>query len=168
MASILLTFRFERESKMKQTAIRYHDFCMGHRVVGHEGKCRHLHGHNYRVHFHCEATQLDEVGRVIDFSVIKQLLCDWIEDNWDHKFMAWLEDPIMRPIAEEGHELIFDTKDIDDLQSSFVWVDFNPTAENIAAYFLNDIAPVLLEGTGVKVTKVVLEETRKCSVECSH
>ncbi|QIW90774.1 UNVERIFIED_ORG: hypothetical protein GCAPEGMB_00455 [Vibrio phage V07] len=152
---------------MKQTAIRYHDFCMGHRVVGHEGKCRHLHGHNYRIHFHCEAAHLDEVGRVIDFSVIKQLLCEWIEDHWDHKFMAWLDDPIMRPIAEEAHGIILQDQDIVDMQNSFVFVDFNPTAENIAAHFLDHIGPKLLFGTGVQLTKVVLEETRKCSVECS-
>lgn len=153
---------------MKQTAIRYHDFCMGHRVVGHEGKCRHLHGHNYRIHFHCEAAHLDEVGRVIDFSVIKQLLCEWIEDHWDHKFMAWLDDPVMRPIAEEAHGIILQDQDIVDMQNSFVFVDFNPTAENIAAHFLDHIGPKLLFGTGVQLTKVVLEETRKCSVECSH
>ena len=48
-------------------AHRYHDFCAGHRVVGHENKCRHLHGHNYRVTFYCESQELDGVGRVVDF-----------------------------------------------------------------------------------------------------
>lgn len=163
---------------MKQTAIRYHDFCMGHRVVGHEGKCRHLHGHNYRIHLHCEAQHLDEVGRVIDFSVIKQLLCEWIEHSWDHKFMAWDQDPVANFIREAQREDAIlgashdCTPELDDVSSlaianSFVWVSFNPTAENIAAHFLEDIAPNLLLGTGVKLTKVVLEETRKCSVECS-
>ena len=33
------------------SASRYHDFSAGHRVTGHENKCAHLHGHNYRVHF---------------------------------------------------------------------------------------------------------------------
>jgi 6-pyruvoyltetrahydropterin/6-carboxytetrahydropterin synthase len=43
---------------------RYHDISCGHRVHGHEGKCRHLHGHNYRVHFTCIAEDgaLDGVG----------------------------------------------------------------------------------------------------------
>jgi 6-pyruvoyltetrahydropterin/6-carboxytetrahydropterin synthase len=44
------------------TANRYHDISCGHRVVGHEGKCRHLHGHNYRIHFVCAAPQLDSSG----------------------------------------------------------------------------------------------------------
>src|SRR5690606_40371968 len=53
-------------------AERYHDISCGHRVVGHEGKCRFLHGHNYRIHFTVAADQLDEIGRVVDFSVIKR------------------------------------------------------------------------------------------------
>ena len=43
------------------TVERYHDISMGHRVVGHESKCRHLHGHNYRIHFVCTAPELDGV-----------------------------------------------------------------------------------------------------------
>ncbi|HET9130028.1 MAG TPA: 6-carboxytetrahydropterin synthase, partial [Terriglobia bacterium] len=78
---------------MSWQAKRYHDISCGHRVYGHESKCAHLHGHNYRVHFVCEAEQLDQVGRVIDFSEIKHRLCEWLEDNWDHKFLMWEQDP---------------------------------------------------------------------------
>ena len=78
------------------TATRYHDISCGHRVVGHEGKCQYLHGHNYRIHFTCTAESLDTVGRVIDFSVIKSKLCMWLEDNWDHMFLAWDEDEVIR------------------------------------------------------------------------
>ena len=63
------------------TVERYHDISMGHRVVGHESKCRHLHGHNYRIHFICTAPELDGVGRVIDFSEIKERLCQWLEEE---------------------------------------------------------------------------------------
>lgn len=135
----------------KINAIRYHDFCMGHRVVGHEGKCRNLHGHNYRIHLYVEADELDHVGRVIDFSVIKSALCEWIEESWDHKFMMWKEDPFSRGIM--------------DIDPAAFLVPFNPTAENISRYFCDEVAPVLLDGLGVKLTKVTLEETRKCSVD---
>ena len=77
------------------TVERYHDISMGHRVVGHESKCRHLHGHNYRIHFVCTAPELDGVGRVIDFSEIKERLCQWLEENWDHKMVLWSEDPLL-------------------------------------------------------------------------
>ena len=40
-----------RDSNGITTAARYHDFSAGHKVTGHENKCAHLHGHNYRVHF---------------------------------------------------------------------------------------------------------------------
>lgn len=141
---------------------RYHDICAGHRVVGHEGKCRHLHGHNYRIHFTCSASELDSVGRVVDFSVVKDTLCQWLEDNWDHKFLAWEKDPMITEFyyglvgkAEFEHAFLF--------QESIVFVPFNPTAENIAKHLVEEIGPYILNGTGVTLEKVVIDETRKCS-----
>ena len=68
---------------------RYHDISCGHRVHGHESKCAHLHGHNYRIFFTVQADnkQLDTIGRVLDFSVIKSRLCEWLEKWWDHKML---------------------------------------------------------------------------------
>lgn len=156
---------------MKLTANRYHDISVGHRVVGHEGKCRHLHGHNYRVHFFCQAENgLDKVGRVIDFSVIKEKLCMWLEDNWDHKFIAWEEDSLVSKLNffMEMHEhdprVVLTKDDFTHWMESIVWVDFNPTAENLADFLLTKVGPQQLAGTGVVLTKVIIEETRKCSV----
>lgn len=138
---------------MKQTAERYHDISTGHRVYGHESKCAHLHGHNYRVHFTVEGT-LDSIGRVMDFSVIKSKLCMWLEDNWDHKFLVWKEDPWADTLLDLDPE-------------GLVGVDFNPTAENMADYLIKVIGPKQLEGTGVVLTHVRIEETRKCSASMS-
>ncbi len=129
-------------------AIRYHDFCAGHRVYGHESKCAHLHGHNYRVHFYCEAG-LDELGRVIDFSVIKEKLCQWLEDNWDHRFLVWEEDPLAESLIE--------------LDAKTVKVPFNPTAENMAQYLVEVVGVKQLDGTGVSLHRCIVDETRKCS-----
>lgn len=137
---------------MKITANRYHDISCGHRVVGHEGKCRNLHGHNYRIHFYCEASALDDVGRVVDFSVIKERLCMWLESNWDHRMLVWSEDPLYQSLAE--------------IDPSVRQVHFNPTAENMGEFILRKMAPIQLKRTGVKLVKVVIEETRKCSVTC--
>ena len=135
---------------------RYHDFCAGHRVVGHENKCRHLHGHNYRVHFTCvPEDSLDELGRVIDFSVMKSLLCEWLEENWDHKMILWEHDPILAGIIG--------AQDLDVWDDSIVDVPFNPTAENMAQYLVEVIGPRQLLGTNVKLVSVTIEETRKCS-----
>lgn len=131
-------------------ALRYHDISCGHRVVGHEGKCRYLHGHNYRIHFTCEAPALDALGRVIDFGVIKVRLCTWVEEHYDHRFLLWNEDPYLGALIDIDHE-------------SVVVVPFNPTAENIALFLLKVVGPNELYGTEVKLVSVQVDETRKCS-----
>ena len=131
-------------------AVRYHDICCGHRVVGHEGKCRNLHGHNYRFHFTISALSLDSVGRVLDFSVIKETLANWLEENWDHKMLIWEKDPYL--------------KELQSIDETVLSVPFNPTAENIAEYIVETIAPRELARTGAQLVKLKIEETRKCSV----
>lgn len=145
------------------TAERYHDISTGHRVVGHENKCRHLHGHNYRIHFVCEADQLDSVGRVIDFGVIKEKLCMWAENNWDHKFLAWEHDTMIQALYYTGAPGNMEFKDAQMFQESVVFVPFNPTAENMAQHLVEVIGPQQLAGTGVTLVSVRIEETAKCS-----
>jgi len=158
-------------------ATRCHDFSCGHRVVGHESHCAHLHGHNYRVHFTVEG-KLDSVGRVLDFSVIKSKLCQWLEDNWDHRFLYWSEDTVINNTFSamfdfrENARRALDRSGVDlglpeweKAVASFVPVPFNPTAENMGRYLLDVVGPEQLAGTGVTLTKVIVEETRKCSAE---
>jgi 6-pyruvoyltetrahydropterin/6-carboxytetrahydropterin synthase len=151
---------------MNITASRYHDFSAGHRVVGHENRCAWLHGHNYRIHFTCQArdaaaTPLDGIGRVIDFSVIKSTLCEWLEKTWDHKFLAWEKDEAIRTVLRQawGADAL--------LGNSIVWVSFNPTAENMARYLVEVTGPLLLP-PHIKLVEVVVEETRKCSATVSR
>lgn len=152
---------------------RYHDFCAGHRVHGHESKCAHLHGHNYRVYFRCqpapthyhtlgasyipivqeEPGELDSLGRVVDFSVVKQLLCNWLENNWDHKFLVWDQDPTSSYLLE--------------IDQTVQLVPFNPTAEHMAEYLVRVVGPSQLIGTGVQLYECVVQETRKCSATYS-
>jgi len=149
------------------TVTRYHDFCAGHRVAGHENKCSQLHGHNYRIYFTCTAESLDGVGRVIDFAAIKEKLCDWLERNWDHKMLLWKDDPWTFDI--EGHEdknnrfYHGNGRKLVDAETGLVFVPFNPTAENMAKHLVEVVGPRQLEGTDVQLIKVVVEETRKCS-----
>jgi 6-pyruvoyltetrahydropterin/6-carboxytetrahydropterin synthase len=153
----------------KISAVRYHDICAGHRVVGHESKCKNLHGHNYRFWFYVRPFRqllgdpdLDSIGRVIDFSVIKSTLADWLEVNWDHKMLLWEKDVLakIRNIENIG----FDRESFDMDEHGVVIVPFNPTAENMARYFVEVIAPKCLDTMGVELYKLIIEETRKCSV----
>lgn len=142
----------------KVSATRYHDICAGHRVHGQGGKCEHLHGHNYRFHFTIESAEpdgVDTVGRVLDFSVMKSVLCQWLEDNWDHKMLLWEKDPFYSYV-----------KDID---ATTVRVPFNPTAENLAKHMVEVIAPKLFlaEGIHCALVSCTIEETAKCSATYS-
>lgn len=171
---------------MSYTVIRSHEICAGHRVVGHESKCRHLHGHNYKFHFKVAPKRvesenyipgakgfsvegkLDNVGRVIDFSVVKTTLCQWLEDNWDHKFLAFEKDPLIRALYYATPTDINATLyDMYTFQQSVVFLPFNPTAENLAAYMVDVIGPQLLDEHGVQLVECTIEETSKCHVNYS-
>jgi 6-pyruvoyltetrahydropterin/6-carboxytetrahydropterin synthase len=89
---------------------------------------------------------------VVDFGIIKSTLCQWLDDNYDHSMLIWEKDPLANEIKK--------------LDSKVQIVPYNPTAENIAQYLLTQIAPKLLEGYKILVTKVIVEETLKCRAEC--
>lgn len=171
---------------MSYSVIRTHEICAGHRVVGHESKCRHLHGHNYKFHFkvaplatkaintdagsHIVEPGLDNVGRVIDFSVVKTTLCQWLEDNWDHRFLHWENDPLFAKVRQcIRHEIATGEQEpcehTDAYFGSLVSLPFNPTAENLAAYMVEVIGPELLNPYGVELVECRIEETSKCHVE---
>jgi len=94
------------------------DFCYGHRLLNYDGKCKHLHGHNGRAIITLESASLDDRGMVIDFSDIKRVVSQWIDDNLDHRMILQHADPIV-PILQEMNEPMY-------------LIDSNPTAENIA------------------------------------
>jgi len=137
---------------LKVSVTRYHDICAGHRVYGHENKCKYLHGHNYRVHFTLMSNELDSVGRVIDFGTIRGILCDWLEEHWDHKTLLHTVDPLSKLLPPEHTYLL----------------PCNPTAENLSVYLLTAVAPMLLVNLPCKVVGVKIEETPKCSAEAHY
>jgi 6-pyruvoyltetrahydropterin/6-carboxytetrahydropterin synthase len=134
--------------------IRQIDFCSGHRLMNHEEKCKFLHGHNYRASFYARAEQLDQIGRVVDFSVLKEKLKGWIDDHWDHKFILHKDDAlaISHVVAVNG-------------ESNTFLLPYNPTAENMAHYLLIEVSRKVFAGTGITIEKVVLSETPNCSAE---
>lgn len=125
-------------------------FSAGHRVFKHESKCANMHGHNYAATIFATAATLDPVGRIIDFSVIKEKIGSWIDVNWDHAFIVFTgDDAAVAALRSVGGRRCA--------------VDFNPTAEQMANYLLRVICPRMLHGTGVLVYRVELEETETCT-----
>ena len=124
------------------------EFDAGHRLVKHESKCAHPHGHRYVVEVTCGAAALDEVGRVIDFGAIKAIVGTFIDDNLDHAFIFNQEDreEISRYSAK-GYKH---------------WVmPCEPSAENLAA-FLFRVSQELLGDEGIVVMHVRIFETPNC------
>lgn len=128
------------------------EFDAAHRILKHESKCKMLHGHRYALEASFEAKELDDLGRVIDFGKIRELLGAWIDDNFDHNTILSIHDKKL------GDEIAKITG------QKIYYIDENPTAENIAKYLLEKICPKIFAGENVKCVAIKLYETPNCSV----
>jgi len=106
-------------------------FSAGHALRGYRGKCENVHGHNYRVQVTLAGPQLDGIGLLVDFTQLKEVMRGVIK-RLDHQF-------------------------INDLEP---FTTVNPSAENMAKYFYDEINGQLKElPAGAHVTDVVIWET---------
>lgn len=67
-------------------------FDAGHRLLGYQGKCASPHGHTFRAEVFVDGTELDELGLVLDFGIVKSAVKGWIDQHWDHGFLVNSED----------------------------------------------------------------------------
>jgi 6-pyruvoyltetrahydropterin/6-carboxytetrahydropterin synthase len=118
-------------------------FCYGHRLLDYDGKCSHLHGHNGVVVLTLEAPNLDALGMVADFQVLRSSLGQWLDETLDHRMILRQDDPAAPGLLALGEPLRL--------------VPFNPTAENLAR-FVFDRAREL----GLPVCEVRFVETPTC------
>lgn len=133
--------------------VRKLEFDAGHRILKHESKCKHLHGHRYVAEISCYCTELDSIGRVIDFGVVKDIVGKWIDDNWDHNMLLHSDDVLLKGDEYVASELCG--------REPYVFQNCNPTAEVIAERLLM-ISQELLANHGIKVRRVKLFETPNC------
>lgn len=130
-------------------------FCAGHRLYQHGGKCENFHGHNYVADFFVTGDSQDSVGRVMDFADLKTKCKGWLDENWDHGFLVSHEDKN----AIESLQMVKPCR-------IFI-MPYNPTAENMAKYLLEEVCPELLKGTGGVATRVRIWETDESFAEAS-
>ena len=140
---------------MSLTIMRRIKFCAGHRLYQHGGKCENFHGHNYVADFFVTGDSQDSVGRVMDFADLKTKCKGWLDENWDHGFIVCNEDKN----AIESLQMVKPCR-------IFI-LPYNPTAENMAKYLLEEVCPGLLEGTGGVATRVRIWETDESYAEAS-
>jgi 6-pyruvoyltetrahydropterin/6-carboxytetrahydropterin synthase len=106
-------------------------FAAGHALRGYKGKCENVHGHNYKVLVVLTREKLDHVGLVYDFAELKRQMEEVIR-SIDHKFLNDLP-----PFTE-----------------------VNPSAENIAKYFYDELSRRLTgSANGARLREVAIFET---------
>ncbi len=105
-----------------------------HRLNNYVGDCTRLHGHNWKIRVTVISDRLNEAGMVIDFKDLQDL--SWqVVGRFDHQFFNEIG-----PFTE-----------------------MNPTAENLARHFYNEIDRRLPKH--VRMDKISIWETEKYLVE---
>jgi 6-pyruvoyltetrahydropterin/6-carboxytetrahydropterin synthase len=149
---------------MTTTICRKFEFDTAHRVLGHQGKCRHLHGHRYVAEVVVKAPELNDLGMVIDFAALKDKVGGWIDRTWDHNVLFHPDDPLLKPVVVEAMGSGKLPVTLEEYGGVGRRELLNPTAENIAR-FLAFKAADLLAPDGMIVVSVKIFETPNCWAE---
>lgn len=92
---------------------------MGHRIPGHEGLCKNVHGHSYRMILEITG-DISENGMIIDFYDLGLIVRPVIE-SLDHSFLCQNTDlPLINFLKDNNMK--------------YVVTDFQSTVENICIY----------------------------------
>ena len=89
-------------------------FAAGHALRGYRGKCENPHGHNYKVRITVAGQELDAIGLLFDFKDLKAAMGQVVE-RFDHQYLNDLE----------------------------AFQRLNPSAENMAKYFYDEVDTLL-------------------------
>ena len=66
------------------------DFCYGHQLPDHEGKCKNVHGHNAVLEVTVTGllhTDGPSNGMIVDFGILKDIVDRHVVDKLDHQFL---------------------------------------------------------------------------------
>ena len=118
-------------------------FDAAHILTNHQGLCKNLHGHTYRVDISVAMSTgpVEGSDMVIDFKDLKNIATATICDRFDHAFMY--------STASEGEREIAAVVEKHGMRT--VALPFRSTAENLARHFFNLLAPQVPGLSSVKV-----------------
>ena len=132
------------------------EFDAGHRVFDADNeKCEKLHGHHYKAEITFTADVLDN-GMVIDFTLIKDRVKQWIDQNWDHNvILSHRDDKLYNAINKITGQNVFILKN-------------NATTELMAMYLLELCNQTLFNDfdDSIICVKVKLWESATSFAEC--
>ena len=116
-------------------------FDAAHVLTNHQGLCKNLHGHTYRVDVSVSQAADDDRDMVIDFKDLKRIATEAICDRFDHAFIYNTESVGEREIAAVVEKNGMRT----------VAIPFRSTAENLAKLFFSDLKARIPGLVAVKV-----------------
>ena len=142
------------------TITRKLEFDAGHRIPDHNSQCRNLHGHRYALHITLTGAVIEQDGRsdkgmIMDFSDIKALANRHLVDLWDHAFLVYEKDVVVRQFLDSMPD------------HKTVVLDRVPTVENLAQIAFDKLKGVFQNETGLSLIKITLYETPNCWAEVS-
>ena len=142
------------------TITRKVEFDAGHRIPDHNSQCRNLHGHRYTLLITLSgaveqhAGQSDN-GMIMDFGDVKALANQYLVNLWDHAFIVYEQDAVVRDFLDSmpNHKTVV--------------IDRVPTVENLARIAFDILQPVYHDryGRALALEKVTLYETPNCWAE---
>jgi len=135
----------------------FHWHC-AHRLVGHKGLCKGLHGHTYRLIIEVSPNDyatLNDMGMVLDFSDLREFVKKRVVDKFDHALVLWIDDPLSEELCKLKNEVYEELKIIN--------LSFQTTAENMAKWIFTQLATTRFE-----ILKVRLYETDTSYAEYSE
>ena len=104
-------------------------FDAAHVLTNHQGLCKNLHGHTYRVDVSVAQAEDDVRDMVIDFKDLKRLAEEVVCSRFDHAFIYSTESEGEREIAAVVERYGMRT----------VAIPFRSTAENLAKLFFEEL-----------------------------
>lgn len=105
-------------------------FDAAHKLAGYEGECSRLHGHTWKVEVFVVGENLNKIGFLVDYKVIKEKL-DEIIKKIDHRFLNDFKE-IGNPTCENIARYIFDRLKVPQdvkLEKVRVWESLDSYAE---------------------------------------
>jgi 6-pyruvoyltetrahydropterin/6-carboxytetrahydropterin synthase len=116
-------------------------FDAAHVLTNHQGLCKNLHGHTYRVDISVSQSESSGNDMVIDFKDLKTIAGEVICERFDHAFIYNTESPGECEIAEVVKKNGMRT----------VAIPFRSTAENLSQLFYRDLKSRIPGLSSVKV-----------------
>lgn len=127
-------------------------FDMAHLLENHEGKCKNLHGHTYKLLISVNSIFDDAYDMVVDFSELKEFVNRVIIDKLDHAF-AYNKNS--KDVVEIGISKLLEENN----RKTFAF-NFRPTAEKMAKYIFESLNFVcVMESKKFRISEVKLYET---------